>query len=448
MRFAADAPICLVGAGPGGLSAAFYLRSAGYTNLTLLERAEQVGGKCHSPKVNGVAYDMGALEVTPSYVHVLPLIEKYGLEMTSIGGIRLLDLANGTVYPGSYLSKDFGLLKDLDLAKDIAKYFLELALTDGSLKGPGFRQVSAELARPFSRWLADKHMSTMARLFALPVSCYGYGPLDQVPAAYVLKYLDRTDYAMLMTDVAEDLFGRVGEWPRRLLGGYQSLMRHMADDLRDGEGCRIHTGAHITSIRRNQPGDHPVQVEYTLDGESRREGFDHLILASLLTEDALGFVDLSAEERALFEPVSVRNYYCTLCEIPGLEVGTYAMVVKDGAVVDPPDGTPCMIIKCWEETDLVTVYTCATDRLSIPEVERRVTQAAAAMKLDLLGIRETILWPYFPHVDSETLAGGYYERLTAQLGKNATWYAGGLMNFEDVEKCFEWSHYLVEEHFA
>ncbi len=448
MRFPSDAPICIVGAGPGGLSAAFYLRSAGYTNVTVLDKAPQVGGKCHSVVVDGTAYDMGALEVTPSYEHVLPLIEKYGLGMTSIGGVRFLDLATGTVYPGSYMTKSFDFLEKLELVKDIAKYFLELALTDASLEGPGFRNVSPELARPFSRWLADKHMSTMTRLFSLPVTCYGYGPLDQVPAAYVLKYLDATDYRMLLTDVVEDVFGRVGEWPKRLLTGYQSLMRRMADDMSTTGTTRILTGAGITAIKRNLPGPHPVRVEYTRDGISQSGEFDHLILASLLTADALSFVDLTAEERALLSLVEVRNYYTTLCDIPGLEVGTYALVVKDGVVVDPPDGAPCMIMKFWPGTDLVNVYTSATVPLAIPEVESRVRASLAAMKLDLRGIRETFDWSYFPHVDESVLAGGFYERLTALMGRNATWYAGGLMNFEDVEKCFEWSHHLIEAHFA
>lgn len=448
MRYPSESPICIVGGGAGGLSAAFYLRSTGYTNVTVLEKADHVGGKCFSPVVNGVAYDMGALEVTPSYLHVLPLIEKYGLEMTDIGGILLLDYATGEVHHGSYLTHGLSFFKDLDLLKDVAKYFLELAETDAALQGPGFRNLPAELAKPFTTWLEDKNMATMARVFSLPVTCYGYGPLDQVPAAYVLKYLDKTDYTMLIVDVAKDLFGKVGHWPKRLLTGYQSLLKHMADDLNASDTTRVLAGAEISAIRRNQPGPHPVQVSYTLDGEVRQESFDHLILASLLTEDALGFVDLTPTERGLFSQVKVCHYYTTLCEIPGLKVGTYAMVVKDGAVVPPPAGTPCMIIKSWEDTDLVVVYTYAQELLSIPEVEARVRAGMAAMKLDLRGITTTRLWPYFPHVEEAALTAGFYDTLTGLMGQNATWYAGGLMNFEDVEKCFEWSAHLVDHHFA
>lgn len=448
MQYPSESPICIVGGGAGGLSAAFYLRSAGYTNVTVLEKADQVGGKCCSPVEGGIAYDMGALEVTPSYVHVRPLVEKYGLEMTDIGGILLLDYATGEVHHGSYLTQGFSFFQKLGLLKDILKYYFELWRSDKHLKGPGFRELPPALGKPFTAWLSDRGMATMSRVFSLPVTCYGYGPLDQVPAAYVLKYLDRTDYTMLIIDVVKDLFGKVGKWPKRILTGYQSLLVHLAHDLNSSDTTRVLTGANISSIRRNQPGPHPVRVEYTIGGEVRQESFDHLILASLLTEEALGFVDLTAAEKGLFAQVKTCHYYTSLCAIPGLKVGTYAMVVKDGQVVPPPGGTPCMIIKSWAETDLVVVYTYSEALLSTAEVESRVRAGMARMKLDLRGIHETRLWPYFPHVDAAGLQAGFYDTLTGLMGQNATWYAGGLMNFEDVEKCFEWSAHLVDHHFA
>lgn len=447
MRFASDTPICIVGAGPGGLSAAFYLRSAGYTNVTILERSPEVGGKCHSPNVDGLAYDLGALEVTPEYTHVLPLVEKYGLAMTGIGGIRLLDVATGRVYPGSYMNHGLGLLKDLELGKDVLQYFYELLRSTESLKAPGFHALTPDLAQPLSQWLAAHDMAAMSRMFAIPVTCYGYGPLDQVPAAYVLKYLDRVNYTMLLDDAGADLLGRAGAWPRRIVTGYQSLMRRMAEDLA-ATGTRIITGAEIASMTRDQPGPHPVHVEFFAGGTAMAEEFDQVVLASLLTAEALSFLDLSPEERALLSLVRVCHYYTSLCEVPGLEVGTYAMMVRDGEVVEPPLGHPFMIIKNWTETDLVTLYTWTTAPIPVPEVEARVRQSMAAMHLDLRGIRQTLQWSYFPHVDSEALAAGFYDRLTALMGRRSTWYAGGLMNFEDVEKCFEWSAHLVDRHFA
>ena len=45
--------ICIIGAGPAGLSAAVHLEKTGYTDYAILEREDHVGGQCHSPYHDG-----------------------------------------------------------------------------------------------------------------------------------------------------------------------------------------------------------------------------------------------------------------------------------------------------------------------------------------------------------------------------------------------------------
>jgi cyclohexanone monooxygenase len=53
-----DRRIVVIGAGPGGISAAYYLREAGYTDVTLFERADDVGGTWHRNRYPGLACDV------------------------------------------------------------------------------------------------------------------------------------------------------------------------------------------------------------------------------------------------------------------------------------------------------------------------------------------------------------------------------------------------------
>src|SRR5690554_2733450 len=53
-----DRRIVIIGAGPGGLSSAHYLREAGYTNVTVLERAGEVGGTWQRNRYPGLACDV------------------------------------------------------------------------------------------------------------------------------------------------------------------------------------------------------------------------------------------------------------------------------------------------------------------------------------------------------------------------------------------------------
>ena len=67
--------ICIIGAGPAGLSAAVHLEKNGYTDYSILEKEDHVGGKCHSPYHDGKRFEMGAIMGCPTYyaVHELEL---------------------------------------------------------------------------------------------------------------------------------------------------------------------------------------------------------------------------------------------------------------------------------------------------------------------------------------------------------------------------------------
>jgi len=61
--------------------------------------------------------------------------------------------------------------------------------------------VPVELTQPFTGWLEELGISVLRPIFELPVTTYGYGSLDQIPAAYVLKYMSLANWRML--------FGRI-----------------------------------------------------------------------------------------------------------------------------------------------------------------------------------------------------------------------------------------------
>ena len=57
-------------------------------------------------------------------------------------------------------------------------------------------------------------------------------------------------------------------------------------------------------------------------------------------------------------------------------------------------------------------------------------------------------WAYFPHVPCAAVDAGFYSELEAMQGENRTFYCGGLLAFELVECIAEYSHHLVQAHFA
>ena len=53
--------ICIIGGGPAGLACAVYLEKKGYTDYTIYEKLNKVGGKAYSPKIKVVASGKGFL---------------------------------------------------------------------------------------------------------------------------------------------------------------------------------------------------------------------------------------------------------------------------------------------------------------------------------------------------------------------------------------------------
>ena len=73
--------ICIIGAGPAGLSHAHYLKKAGYSNVELLEINGDVGGKSYSLTFNNRSFDLGANYLTPDYTHIMEMAREVGAKL-------------------------------------------------------------------------------------------------------------------------------------------------------------------------------------------------------------------------------------------------------------------------------------------------------------------------------------------------------------------------------
>src|SRR5512143_72046 len=65
--------IAIIGAGPAGMSAAWFLKQNGYRHVRVFEKLGRVGGKCLSFTYEGRQFDMAALEMLAGYGDVLDI---------------------------------------------------------------------------------------------------------------------------------------------------------------------------------------------------------------------------------------------------------------------------------------------------------------------------------------------------------------------------------------
>jgi len=452
MPFSRDTRIAVLGAGPAGLTAAHYLQKAGFESVTLFEKRSDVGGKCCTAfDGQGLAYDMGAIELTSDYVNVLELVDELDLEMTSVADPMGIDPATGIQSPFSKIVFSGVSLADLLVA--VPRYYEALAQYEPNLGDPGFRNIPPELCMPFATWLDRNGMGALKNGLLMPLTCYGYGALSHIPAPYALKYIDSRNFTIALEDAAIDGLDSLlpakwriePGWPKRLTKGFGNFAAELAKKLAAG-GATIHTGVTVSSIERGPA----VKITFSNGGgAATTQVFDVLIVAIPQLLGSLSAVlSLSSDESDLFGNVVVNHYATTRCRIDNLDYELLLEVMSGNGVVDPRDRYPAQILKAWKNSNICVAYTAASAPITAEEVNENLAKNIAQIKMTLTEIIETRVWDYFPHVGSEALAAGFYDRLDNIQGDQHTYWAGGLMNFELVENSTAWSLSLVKRFFA
>ena len=469
--------IAIIGGGPAGLSAGMYLEQKGYENYVIYEKTDHVGGKCHSPHMNGKRYEMGAIMGVPSYyaVHDVELFAG----VTHADGPKLhrtYRLPNGKV-DTRFDKKLFNLPHLLRLKNQIKKFgeILETkykgydicghrGVSEGRYEGyavtPGREPVSGvnpnlkDLALPFNKFVEMNGVPLVKEIWVQPFTSFGYGYFDEIPAADVLKYLD---FQTMMNFVNVNLW----TWKE----GTQSIYEALNGKLK-------HPALLNSKITKIVRGD---KITVTVNG--KEEVFDKLIITAPLQVGTINnpvaqgldsYLDVTDKERALFSKIDYERY------------DTMAFITKEEAypeasfyVVDnmTPEtlGHGMVFYMRWANEPDQPLVSYVLRKHKDPnesveaykarnELDYAKTQKTVLEDLDKLGIapvkengKDKIVYEmqsyYFPHVFSEDYAAGWYEKVEGMQGENNTFYAGEVMSFGDMDETIEYSRDLVERFF-
>ncbi len=209
-----NARIAIIGCGPAGLSAGMYLEQAGYENYVIYERNGWVGGKCHSPEYKGRRYEMGAIMGVPSYYAIHDVEEFCGVTHDGPRLNRNYKNLKGHVIDPFDPKKNPLRVPHLMKMRNQMKKFGELLQTkykgydlnghrgvaqgryEGDAVTPEREHVEGEnenlkdLALPFKEFCEKNDVELVQDIWIGPFTAFGYGYFDEIPAAYVLKYLD------------------------------------------------------------------------------------------------------------------------------------------------------------------------------------------------------------------------------------------------------------------
>ena len=105
------------------------------------------------------------------------------------------------------------------------------------------------------------------------------------------------------------------------------------------------------------------------------------------------------------------------------------------------------IYQMYKDTNISHCYQILDNEISLEEATQILKNDMTKYGIDIHNIIFQKVWEYFPHVTTESLNDGFYDKLDKLQGVNGIYYVGGLLNFEDVENVACFSEYLVNRFF-
>mmetsp|Transcript_35739 Transcript_35739/g.79529 ORF Transcript_35739/g.79529 Transcript_35739/m.79529 type:complete len:503 (-) Transcript_35739:573-2081(-) len=447
--------VCIIGAGPSGLTAAARLEELGF-KVTVLEKETHVGGKAYDFVYGGKPHQMGAALVMDDYVNLMRLAKAYnairvpGWANNSDSSLRwTFDPLNAGTIPFSSLPTPPNLVASLYGFLSRQSY-LYPELVYGK---DGYRYLNApELYAPALQYLAANNLTALAALFRATFTNYGYGTMDNIPAMYLQKYYSAGGFLRLSNAN-----------PPTLNVTFNNLFKLLAQDLED-----VRLGAKVLRVTRSRSSS-VIQYQQGPGGATTRLPCRRLILAfPQLLSNMQGWMDLDEEEKQVFAEVKQQYYFTTVLDLTGplaaanrtkLPFAVLNSLLYNGsaAVVPPGIGEP-VILYAQHYADpapagnTYVVYSYSRTPITTEQIRTRIKEVVSrVLRLqvdDSALVSPTYAWDYAPHFNTSSLQRGLHQRVEELQGKRKTYYLSGLFSQELVETTMSYALDLVDRFFV
>ena len=417
-KFNLNTKICIVGAGASGLTVAYLLRKKGYNNITILEKENQSGGKCRTIAYKGRYFELGAGAICSDYNVILEIMKELGVKS------KPSTIRNPIFLKNNGLEIKPSPLKTIKFIWELLFKFSYLLFKNRKFREPGLSNIPEEFYENFDSYCRKNNLSDFAQVLNTVVSPFGYGYFDIIPTAYYLKYFTFTGLVEYFITKKLQLF----------VEGAGSLWQKLSEQF------DVLFGENIISIQRTD--------KIYIQTQKGNYEFDKLILACPL-DNALDFLDATVIENELFSKIKYNNYH-TFAFI----ISKFPFTKKDvdsgfftENMTSKDQGKIMFFYRRYVDSEFCTFYVIGnqehnTQKLKL-DVENQLKNMGFIIDKEYISIQ----WKYFPHVSTEDMKDGFYDKLEGMQGQNNMYLTGEIMNFPSLRGVTEYSNYLINKYF-
>ncbi|KAJ4326139.1 hypothetical protein N0V94_000302 [Neodidymelliopsis sp. IMI 364377] len=445
-------PVCIIGAGPAGLSAAGKLEEKGIKAM-IFDKQADVGGKCQAwYDEQGIFHPLGAAFFSnATYTETLKILNTTNVtsESFALAGAREMFRYN---YTDGAIEANPALIPQFlaSLSAEIPRYVSLWNQRFRPISVAGYKNgVSAEFTVSGAQWFHQNNFTALPILLVNPVALYGYGDINIIPALYILQYF-----------TPDILTAFIGLHEVYYMDFHKMFVEYSASQL-----CNtpIKTSAEVRCIDRSEKN--PV-IKYTEPcGDFykwRKQECSSIIFAfppNIENLERAG-LDITEEEYSVFANVSTIQYYSSVVEFE-LPFGvSYIANTTSPALPPPNDGEPVAVLRLSEQSNVSVAWSWGPYEYQTEEAARRLLiKSLSEINKDPRNATEPPepvtdsdvkvfrKWDYFPHFESEPLKEGAYDKFNRLQGKNKSYWASGLNGMEIVEWAVRAGQDVVESYF-
>ncbi|XLU92535.1 hypothetical protein S245_006887, partial [Arachis hypogaea] len=381
-------------------------------------------------------YDLGGQVLAASSAPIIfHLAKEIGSALEELDSHKL-----AIINPSNGEYQDIKVADDYVSVMSLTLEIQEKVKNSGRIGVHGVSDIAPELA---PEYLECHGLKSVPKSVAYGYTASGYGFVQDMPYAYLHEFT-RTSMA-----------GKI----RRFRDGYTSLWQKIAQSL----PLKLCCNTEVLTLRRNSDGV-TVNVK-NLNGVETLV-FDKIIISgsfplkygrtyrslpSTCTDCEPEVMDTSDLEKELFSKVETNDYYTTVLKINGLDHFPVGFYYFNEYMEDPSTiGHPVAIQKFYADTNIFLLwsYGNSTD-IKGPAVTKLAIKTVESMGGEVQKVVLQRRFKYFPHVSSQAMKDGFYEKLESELqGSRNTYYVGGLMAFELTERNSSYAMALICKNFA
>jgi hypothetical protein len=415
-------PVCVVGAGISGLSAAYRLKEKGYS-VKLFEKNNIVGGKLHAYRKDGIVWNMGPVLFSDLYTKTFDLVKKFDIKYDNH---HYLDLAGyqpdtGATLPLPQIAKD-------PLAKEAwARY---QKIRKSYTIETGLINANPELFVSTSEWLKVNKLEALLPYALFFLTAEGYGHVDDTAAIYFVHLLD------LAKDIAVDF--------KLIPDGFDQIPFALAKDL------NVTLNAKVSKIDRGEEG---TKITYSTESGLITQECSSTILAfpPVLNQVNSIISDLSDEENDILGQVKLTKYATIANYVSDMKYIGYAPVIPPPFPPKLDGGIPAAIVNHTRGAAVTYHWTRGDFDVGPTDQELAHYQSENGKVLPkVFPSKDTKTniyvkgWDYFPHATTKSLQDGFYKKFHSIQGKKNIYYATPLLGLEVVEHSIRSGEYIAD----